>query len=119
MPTPKLYKILESESGSIQRIDHAWRPKDLLFEMQTQELLADMVLRYGELEAAQGEVKGLDRGAQMLSSLKKLRLVVKRATFVRRANQLAFMQAVTEFYTVYGDLLRFLKMDAQRGRVTP
>lgn len=119
MGTPALLNILKEETGTFQRIDNEWRPKNIFFEIQTQELLKDMVRRYTALKLAQEELKLLDRSEMYLKHLRTLRLVVKRAHFLRRANHLAFAQAVTEFYTAFGAMLRFLRYDQARGQLTP
>lgn len=117
MATPGLVRILNEEIGTFQRIDHVWRPKNLFFEIQTQELLKDMVRRYTNLKASEEELKLLDRAEMYLKNLRLLRLTVKRAHFLRRANHLAFAQAVTEFYTAFGVVLRFLRIDQARGHL--
>jgi len=117
--TPILLSILNEEVGTFQRIDNQWRPKNLFFKIQTQELLRDMVRRYTELKSAQEEIKLLDRAEMYLKHLRTLRLVLKRAMFLRLANHLAFAQAVTEFYTTFGVVLRYLRFDQGRGRLTP
>jgi hypothetical protein len=51
--------------------------------------------------------------------MRKMGLILKRAHFVRRANHLAFGQAVSEFYSAYGEILRYLKIDEARGKLEP
>lgn len=119
MGTPGLLSILVDETGTFQRIDNTWRPKNLFFEIQTQELLKDMVRRYSALKESEVELKTLDRAELYLKSVRNLRLIVKRAHFLRRANHLAFAQAVTEFYSIFGVVLRYLRIDQARGKLTP
>lgn len=114
---PNLLKLLSDESGSFQRIDNTWRPKNLFFELQTQELLRDMVRRYKALRLSEVELKELDRVDQYLKLVRRMGFIIRRAKFVRRANQLAFGQAVAEFYTAYGQVLRYLRIDQARGRL--
>jgi hypothetical protein len=116
---PGLLDLLDTETGSFQRIDNVWRPKDLFFDIQTQELLKDMTQRYEALKASELELKMLPRAELLLKYLRQLRLIVKRASFVRRANHLAFAQAVSDFYSAYGEVLRYLRMDQARGRLKP
>ena len=78
-----------------------------------------MTRRYEALQASEGELKGLDRSELLLKYLRQLRLIVKRANFVRRGNQLAFAQAVSEFYSAYGEVLRYLRIDQARGKLEP
>jgi CRISPR/Cas system endoribonuclease Cas6 (RAMP superfamily) len=88
-------------------------------DIQTQVLLKDMVRRYEALQASEVELKKLDRAELLLKRLRSLRLIVKRANFVRRANHLAFAQAVSEFYSSYGEVLRYLRIDQARGKLKP
>ena len=119
MGTPGLLDLLTEETGTFQRIDNVWRPKNLFYDIQTQELLKDMTRRYEALKASEVELKTLDRAEPLLKRLRQLRLIVKRANFVRRANHLAFAQAVSEFYSAYGEVLRYLRIDQARGKLTP
>jgi len=116
---PSILELLSAESGSFQRLDNTWRPTDLFFELQTQALLSDMVRRYEALKALEGEFNGLDRADLYLKLTRRMSFIIRRAKFVRRANQLAFGQAVAEFYTAYGQVLRYLKIDQARGRLQP
>lgn len=119
MATPGLLSILVDETGTFKSVDNTWRPKNLFFDIQTQELLRDMVRRYTALKDSEVEFKTLDRAELYLRSVRNLRLIVKRAHFIRRANHLAFAQAVTEFYTIFGMVLRYLRFDQARGKLTP
>lgn len=119
MGTPGLLDLLDAETGTFQRIDNTWRPQNLFYDIQTQVLLKDMVRRYEMLKVSEAELKTLDRAELLLKYLRQLRLIVKRANFVRRANHLAFAQAVSEFYSAYGEVLRYLRIDQARGRLKP
>lgn len=119
MATPGLLGILVEETGTFNRTDNLWRPKNLFFDIQTQGLLRDMVRRYTALKTSEVELKTLDRAEMYLKHLRNLRFIVKRAHFLRRANHLAFAQAVTEFYTIFGVVLRYLRFDQARGKLTP
>lgn len=119
MGVPGLVNLLDEETGLFQRVDNTWRPQNLFMDIQTQALLKDMERRYEALKAAEDELKTLDRAELLLKRLRSLRLIVKRANFVRRANHLAFAQAVSEFYSAYGDVLRYLRIDQARGKLQP
>ncbi len=112
-----LSDILEEESSSFQRLDNVWRPKNLFQEIQTKELLRGMSNRYQSLQNSSEELKVLDRGDWFLKQLRKLGFILKRSNFVRQANHLAFGQAVAEFYSIYGEVLRYLKIDQARGKL--
>lgn len=119
MGAPILRDLIDQEIGSFQKIDNKWRPQNLFFELQTKELMNDMVRRYNRLKEAENELQTLDRAERLLRLMRKMGLILKRAHFVRRANHLAFGQAVSEFYTAYGEILRFLKIDEARGKLEP
>lgn len=120
MASPGLLTILEQEdgSGTFQRGDNVWRPRNLFFEIQTQDLLKDMVKRYETLKESQNELKVLERATMYQQRLREMRLILKKAHFIRRANHLAFAQAVSEFYTAYGQVLRYLRIDKARGKLS-
>jgi len=78
-----------------------------------------MIRRYTRLKESLEELKQLDRAEMYLKQVRSLRLLVKKAYFLRRANHLAFAQAVTEFYSIFGVVLRFLRFDEARGNLKP
>ena len=120
MGTPNLIKFLDQETtGDFQRIDNVWRPKHLFLPIQTQKLVKDMNHRYSLVKASEEEFKTLERAAFYLKSVRHLEFILRRAKYVRLANQLAFGQAVADFYTVYGNILRYLKIDQARGHLQP
>lgn len=118
-PTPNLLGLLDEEQGSFAQIDSKWRPQNLFFELQMKELMADMLTRFKRLKEAEGEIQSLDRAPQLLKLVRKMGLIIKRAHFVRHSNNLAFVQAVSDFYTAYGEVLRYLKIDQARGQLQP
>lgn len=119
MATPLLYALVQREGTAFERITNRWRPKDLLFELQAKEMMKDMARRYASLLQAEGELQMLDRADFYLKLVRKMKLVLRRAYFVRRLNQLAFLEAVAEFYAAFGLVLRFLKIDLGRGLLAP
>lgn len=119
MGTPLLLDLLSQEAGSFQRLDNKWRPQDLFFELQTQVLLKDMFHRYSALKAATDELRTLDRAELLFKYLRQMEFILRRAKFARRFNHLAFGQAVSDFYTAFGQVLRYLKINQARGRLQP
>lgn len=115
--TPQLLGLLDQESGAFQKLDHMWRPKNLFMQIQTQELMKDMFRRYEAVKASEGEFVGLERADIYKKLVRRLGFILRRAKFVRQNNQLAFGQAVSEYYTTYGQILRYLKIDQARGRL--
>ena len=116
---PNLTQILDEEVGSFQRIDNVWRPRHLFLQLQTQELVKDMNRRLALIKASEEEFKTLQRSSFYLKSARHLEFILRRAKFTRLANQLAFGQAVSDFYTVYGNILRYLRIDQARGQLQP
>jgi hypothetical protein len=114
---PSLNQVLDKETDSFQKLDNVWRPKNLFFQIQTQELLKDMNRRYAAIKANEDEIKKLERGSIYQTHIRRLQFIIRRAKFVRLSNQLAFGQAVSEFYTHYGQILRFLRIDQARGKL--
>lgn len=78
-----------------------------------------MERRYSRLKEGENELQKLVRGDHLLKLVRRMGLVLKRAHFVRRSNHLALGQAVSEFYTAYGEVLRYLKIDEARGKLEP
>lgn len=119
MGTPILLDLLDQESASFKQVDSKWRPQNLLFELQAKELMNDMARKYSRLKEAEDELQTLDRADLLVKLLRRMGLILKRANFVRRANDLAFIQAVSDFYSAYGEVLRYLKIDQARGQLQP
>jgi hypothetical protein len=114
---PNLVQVLDKEADAFQKLDNVWRPNNLFFQIQTQELLRDMNRRFVNMKANEGELKKLERASIYQTQLRRLELILRRAKFVRLSNQLAFGQAVSDFYTHYGQILRFLRIDQARGKL--
>lgn len=116
--SPKLFAILQSEGHTFHRVTSAWRPADLLQDLQTKALLADMARRLAALTEAQGELSVLPRADRCLKTIRQLQFIVRRAKFVRRSNHLAFIVAISDFYSDFGELLRYLRIESNKGRIT-
>lgn len=110
-----LRRIVEQEGTAFQQIEHFWRPQNLLMSAQVRVLIHDIERRFERLSEAEGEFETLDRADKYIKLLRRMRLDVRAATFSWKANQLRFIQAVTQFYSDYGAVLRLLKQDQQRG----
>lgn len=119
MEYPHLYAILEEEAAEIRRIEKRWQPKSLLFIPQARALLLDLERRYGHLEDARDEMMSLDRGAQYISYLGRMRVSLRQALIYWKGDQLTFLRAVTNFYSDYGAVLRLLRQDSMRGLLPP
>lgn len=114
----KLHDVVEREDGFFQ-LDSKWRPHNLLFELQIKELMTDMQRRLEGLQSAREEIQKLPRGPQVLKVVRKLGFIHRRASFMRHSNHLAFVQAVSEFYTAFGQVFRYLKIEQAKGQLQP
>ena len=114
------YRILPSilglEGSDFYRIDRRWQPKDLIPDPYRRNLLKDAQARLNRLQEAEDELQTLERAPVYLRILKRMRLTVRRAQFAWRTDDLAFIQAISEFFSDYGTVLQNLKIDQARGR---
>jgi hypothetical protein len=114
---PLLTEIIGQEGSDFQRIENRWRPKNLLLLPQVRLLLRDVDRRFDQLSTAEPELETLDRANIYITLVRRMRIWVRQASFTWKSDQLQFLQAVGSFYKDYGNVLRLLKFDAQRGRL--
>ena len=107
--------ILEQEGSQFQQVSYRWRPLDLLMVQQEKRLLNDMAHRYRHLSAAEDEIRTLNRADKYITKLVRMRLWLRQAHYAWKANHLAFLEAVSGFYSEYGAVLWLLKTDQARG----
>jgi hypothetical protein len=86
---------------------------------QVRILLKDMGSRFEQLSAAQEELATLDRADRYIKYLSRMRLWLRQANFMWKADQLTFLKAVAGFYADFGSILRLLKLDQARGLIDP
>ena len=109
--------LLEQEQGQFQQINRVWRPVHLLPEPYRRQLLKDIQARYTRIFSALDEFKTMDRADVYVGLVHRMRLTVKAANFAWRYSDLAFFQAISNFYSDYGTVLRLLLTDKARGRL--
>jgi hypothetical protein len=109
--------ILETEGTSFYRIDHRWQPKALIPDPYRRNLLKGAQERLNRLEGAFDELQQLDRAPLYIKLLDRMRRSVKKAQFSWRADDLAFIQQIANFFSDYGTVLQNLKIDQARGRL--
>lgn len=114
----RLLPALLSKEGPFQRIEQRWRPTDLLFIPQARALLRDVQHRYKQLSEAETELQTLTKADVISKLLIRMRLYVRQASYVWKFDQLAFIKAVSGFYTDYGIILRLLRREQANGRFT-
>ena len=107
--------IIEQEGSQFQSVSYRWRPTDLLLIQQQKLLMQNMVRRFKHLEAAEDEIRTLNRADKYIAKIKRMRLWLRQAHFAWKANHLAFLEATAGFYLDYGAVLWLLKTDQARG----
>jgi hypothetical protein len=112
-----LLKVLDQEAGSFQKIDRRWRPNGLLVEPYRRNLLKDVKHKFAQLESATGELEVLDKADKYIKLLLRMRLNARQANFAWRYDDMIFIQAIADFYSDYGAVLRLLVTDKARGLI--
>lgn len=107
--------IIEQEGPHFQSVSYRWRPVDLLLTQQEKLLIHDMSRRYKHLEAAEDEIRTLNRADKYIQKLVRMRLYLRTAHYAWKANHLTFLEASAGFYSDYGAVLWLLKTDQARG----
>lgn len=111
-----LPRLLQQEGDRFYQIDKRWRPKDLIPSIISSNILKDAVAKFKGLQEAQAELQTLDRAPIYTRILNRMQLALRRAQFAWRADDLLLIQAIAEFYSDYGTVLQYLKIDQARGR---
>ena len=111
-----LPELLGEEGPDFYRINRRWQPKDLLVDPYRRNLLLDAQARHSRIREAEDELQTLDRAPLYLRILKRMRLTLRRAQMSWRADDLVFIQAISEFFSDYGTILQNLKIDQARGK---
>jgi hypothetical protein len=114
---PLLRQLIDREGDAFMQIENRWRPRNLLMGAQVRVLIHDLEHRFEHLSEAEPELDKLDRRDRYIKFLRRMRLDLRTATFTWKADQLRFIQAVTQFYSDYGAILRLLKFDLLRGQL--
>jgi hypothetical protein len=112
-----LQKILDQESGNFYRVDRRWKPKEIIPSIISQAMLKDAQKKYNLLAQAEDEFQQLERAPAYLRILKRMRLTIRQAQFAWRVDDLKFLESISDFFSDYGTVLQFLKIDQARGRL--
>lgn len=108
--------ILDQEGSNFYRIDKRWKPKNLIPAIISRDILKDAQDKYNRLSEAEDELQTLERAPLYIGILKNMRLTIRKAQFSWRADDLEFIRAISEFFSDYGTMFRYLKIDQARGR---
>jgi hypothetical protein len=114
-----LPRILDQLGDSFYRVDRTWQPKDLIPDPYRRNLLKNAQEKYNQLTAAEDEFKALQRAHFYVQVLRRMRLTIKDAQFAWNFDDLKFLESIANFFTDYGILLRVLKEDEARGKLSP
>ena len=112
-----LREILEQAGSDFYRIDHRWKPKEIIPSVISQKMLKDAQQKYNLLAQGEVEFQTLERAALYIRILNRMRFTIRRAQFAWRADDLEFLKAIAEFFSDYGTVLQSLKIDQARGRL--
>lgn len=113
-----LPQILDQLGGQFYRVDRTWQPKDLIPDPYRRGLLKNVQENYNQLTAAEDEFRALQRAHLYIQIIRRMRLTVKDAQFSWRTDDLKFLESIASFFTDYGILIRTLKEDEARGKLS-
>lgn len=113
-----LPSILEQEGNQFYNVSQKWQPKNLIPDPYRRNLLKDAQQRFSALSEAEGELRTLDRAHLYVQVLRRMRFTVRTAQFAWKFDDLKFLESIASFFTDYGTVLRLLKFDRARGRLT-
>lgn len=117
MRTSSLQEILDSEGSDFFPSTNKWRPQNLIPHPYRRELLQDVEERFRRLDLAEDEFKALPRPALYMGAIKNMRFSIRRAMYAWRADDVAFIEAIAEFFTEYGTVLQNLRRDWSLGHL--
>ena len=118
MPYKLLPRILEQEGVQFHNVSKKWQPKNLIPDPYRRNLLKDVQQRFKTLSDADGEFRTLDRAHLYTQIIRRMRFTVRDAQFAWRFDDLKFLEAIANFFTDYGIVLRHLRFDKARGLLT-
>lgn len=79
-------------------------------------LLKDAQVKFEQLELAEPEISTLPYADRYIKIMRAMRLQLRKAHFAWRTDDLELLNQLGEFFAGYGILLRYLKLEQQRGR---
>lgn len=112
-----LREILDTEGSDFYRSTDRWKPQDLIPGPYRRELLKDVEERFRRLDLAEDELQTLPRPALYMGALKDMRHLIRRAMYAWRFDDLAFIEAIAEFFQKYGTVLQNLHRDRSLGHL--
>lgn len=116
MPYLFIPQLIEQEGDSFYRITYRWKPQGLVPDPYRRNLLKDAQARFERLTAAESEIATLTSPDRYFKIIRAMRLQLRKAHFAWRSDDLMLLNQLGEFYSGYGIILRYLKLEQQRGR---
>lgn len=111
-----LPKLIDQEGDSFYRITYRWKPKGLIPDPYRRNLLKDAQSRFEKLTVAESEIATLINPDRYFKIIRKMRLQLRKAHFAWQSDDLELLSQLGDFYAGYGIILRYLKLEQQRGR---
>lgn len=79
-------------------------------------MLKDAQGKFERLTLAEPEITSLLYADRYFKIIRAMRLHLKKAHFAWRSDDLELLSQLGDFYSGYGIILRYLKLEQQRGR---
>ncbi len=114
MKQPSSVSALLQSSGPFNRLDGTWRPTSLVSEQFLTEQLQQMEQALTTVQTLfKAEPRQFaDKLPLYARCLRQMRRSLVSARFSRGLDHLVFISAMTEFYSAYGVMLRFLHLSS-------
>lgn len=111
-----LPQLISQEGDAFYRITYRWKPKGLIPDPYRRNLLKDAQGKFELLTEAEPEIGTLAYSDRYFKILRSMRLQLRKAHFAWRSDDLELLNQLGGFYSGYGIILRYLKLEQQRGR---
>jgi hypothetical protein len=109
-------QLIDQEGDSFYRITYRWKPMGLIPDPYRRNLLKDAQSRFEKLTVAEPEIQTLNYADRYFKIIRKMRLQLRKAHFAWHSDDLELLTQLGDFYAGYGIILRYLKIEQQRGR---
>jgi hypothetical protein len=116
VPYLLLPQLIDQEGDAFYRITYRWKPKGLIPDPYRRNLLKDAQAKFEKLTAAEDEIQTLTYADRYFKILRKMRLQLRKAHFAWNSDDLELLNQLGDFYSGYGIILRYLKLEQGRGR---
>ena len=111
-----LPQLIQQEGNAFYNVTFRWKPKGLIPDPYRRNLLKDAIAKFARLTEAESEIQTLLNADRYFKILRNMRLQLRKAQFAWRADDLELIKQISDFYSGYGIILRYLKLEQGRGR---